>query len=104
MLPALGVEDLQTHTYVDVLVNQYASAGPNQFLNVGGSGMMQPITNAAGKIVAVGFDKNETATIEANATGRDISGQNDAKSAAQEAIAARATSRRTTASEPERAR
>ena len=74
----VGVEDLQTHTYVDVLVNQHASAGPNQPLNVGGSGMLQPITNASGKIVSVGFDKKEAATIEANATGRDISGQNDA--------------------------
>ena len=40
--------------------------------------MLQPITNASGKIVSVGFDKKEAATIEANATGRDISGQNDA--------------------------
>ena len=68
----VGVEDLRAHTLVDVLVNQHASAGTHQSLTVGGSGTLQPITNAAGKVVSVATNNRESVVgDEVNATGSD---------------------------------
>jgi len=49
----VGVEDLVDHTFVDVLVGQHASGGDGHPLTVTGTGVLQPITNAKGKVVSV---------------------------------------------------
>ena len=49
----VGVEDLHAHNFVDVLVGQHASAGQSLSLSVGGTGTLQPITNANGKVISV---------------------------------------------------
>jgi hypothetical protein len=47
----VGVEDFQNQRFVDVLVNQHASAGANFALRVGGEGRLQPIRDKDGRIV-----------------------------------------------------
>jgi len=48
----VGVEDLNAHTFVNLGVDQHASAGPNQPMTVGGSGDLPPIRNAKGVVVS----------------------------------------------------
>jgi hypothetical protein len=61
------VRDHQSHMHVDVLPGQHASTGASQPLSVGGTGSLQPIRNAAGKIVATTTDgTTETVALPAD--------------------------------------
>ena len=81
----VGVEDVMHHTFVDVLVGQHASAGTGQSLTVGGSGTLQPITNAKGKVVSVTTATGEVAAVvpskdSASDGTSDVSGNDSGKS------------------------
>ena len=73
----VGVEDLHSHNTVDVLVNQHASAGFNQPLNVAGVGRLHPIKNKKGQIV-LGQPGATESRPEAAAVALQSSGDNTA--------------------------
>jgi hypothetical protein len=49
----VNVEDLRVHTFVNLLPDQHANVTGNQPMSVGGSGTLQPITDARGQVVSV---------------------------------------------------
>jgi hypothetical protein len=74
----VGVEDLADRTFVDVLAGQHARDGAGQPLSVGGSGVLQPITDAKGKTVSVVTASGEVADLNDKATsGSDQSGSDN---------------------------
>jgi hypothetical protein len=75
----VGVEDLHSHTHVDVLVNQTATVGIDQPLTVGGSGTLQTISNAATTAAASASDKTaNTGTDNGKGNGGANNGQGNA--------------------------